>query len=162
MATDGTIHFTGTISSAACTINSIANASSTQGTVDFGQVSNTTLAGAIGKKTVATQFSIELTDCAVTSAPTVSFNGADVNVSGVGSVFSSNLDGVGIMISDAANNTVYAPGVAAANTGFNALTTPDTTNAIGKFNAQLISSKATVTDGNIDTDVTFIINYSEQ
>lgn len=161
-AADGTINFTATISSSACSVNSVADASSTAGTVDFGTVSNTTF-GTAGDSTVGTPFSIELTNCAVATAPTITFEGSAVATSGYTELFASGIDGLGIRIEDADSaGTYYTSGTAASNTGFNALTSTDVTSAAGNFNAYLVDyTGSTAYTGNVDTDVTFTINYSD-
>lgn len=161
-ATDGTINFTATISSSACSVNSVADASATTGTVDFGTVSSTAF-GTAGAATVAVPFSIELASCAVSTAPTITFEGTPVTATGYTALFASGIDGLGIRIEDAGNTGVYyTSGTSASNTGFNTLTSTDVTSATGNFNAYLVDySGSTAYSGNIDTDVTFTINYSD-
>ncbi|OSM99813.1 hypothetical protein AU512_00235 [Lonsdalea iberica] len=161
-ATDGTINFKASISASSCTVNSVADASSTAGTVDFGTVSNTTF-GSAGDATVGTPFSIELVDCAVASAPTITFEGTPVTSSGYTELFDTDISGLGIRIEDAdSTGTYYTSGTAAANTGFNALTSTEVTSATGNFNAYLVDyTGSTAYSGNVDTDVTFTINYSD-
>lgn len=159
-ATDGTINFTGVISAASCSVSSVAGTSNTAGTVNFGTVSNTTF-GTAGSRTVGTPFSIELTDCAVSSAPSITFNGDAVTAPGYTELFSSNISGLGIRIGDAGKtSTVYSPGVSTANTGLNGLA-KDVTQASANFIAWLVDyTGSSIYTGTIDTDVTFTIDYA--
>ncbi|MFP1729554.1 fimbrial protein [Lonsdalea quercina] len=161
-ATDGVINFTATISSSACSVNSVADASSTTGTVNFGTVSSSTF-GTAGASTVGTPFSIELADCAVATAPTITFEGTSVSTSGYTELFASDISGLGIRIEDADNTgTYYTSGTPASNTGFNVLTSTEVTSATGNFNAYLVDyTGSTAYSGSVDTDVTFTINYSD-
>ncbi|EHN6806791.1 type 1 fimbrial protein [Salmonella enterica] len=161
LATDGTINFTGTISSAACTVSEIAGSSSTTGTVDFGTLSSSTF-GTVGAHTVPTPFSIVLSDCAVSSAPTITFSGSPVTASGYTELFKSSISGLGIRLEDADNaGTYYTSGTAAANTGFNTLSSSSKTSATGNFNAYLVDYTGSAAyTGNINTSVTFVINYA--
>lgn len=159
-AADGVINFTGTISAAACSVNNTAGSASTSGTVDFGVVSATTLAGT-GDSTVSTPFSIELTDCAVSAAPQITFNGTPVTTSGYTELFTTDVSGVGIRIEDAGlTGTYYSDGVSASNAGFATLVSEDIPSATGNFKAYLVSYDATPKEGTIDTSVTFTIDYS--
>lgn len=158
-AKDGTINFIATISSAACSVNSVSGTTSTRGVVDFGTVSSTTF-GSAGKHTVSTPFSIGLTDCAVSSAPTITFEGTPVATAGYTELYESGLTGLGIRIEDAgAPGTYYKSGTAAANTGLSALTSTSVKSAEAKFNAYLVDYKGGSYTGTIDTDVTFTIDY---
>ncbi|WP_267431644.1 fimbrial protein [Erwinia psidii] len=162
---DGTIHFIGTVSASACSVDSTAGTSGRAGTVNFGVVSSKTLA-AVGNSTTAVPFSIVLTDCAVSSAPTITFNGESVS-SASGDLFATQVTGVGIQIEDAdATSTIYRPGIATANTGLNVLNINDgedqVPSATAGFRAYLVRASGTGTvTGDIDTDVTFTINYTE-
>lgn len=159
-AVDGTINFTGTISAASCSVNNTAGSASTSGAVDFGVVSATTLAGA-GDSTVSTPFSIELTNCAVSSAPQITFNGTPVTTTGYTDLYTTDVSGVGIRIEDAGNTgTYYSSGVSASNAGFGALVSEDIASATGNFNAYLVSYDTSVKEGTVDTSVTFTIDYS--
>lgn len=158
-AIDGTINFTGTISASACTIASVAGADSTSGTVNFGQVNSATLATA-GSSTISTPFSIELKDCAVPSAPKISFSGEPVAETPYTHLFKSGLTGVGIRIADAATGTNYTSGSSAVNSGFNALTSSTVKTATGNFNAYLVAYDTTTKNGEVDASVTFTIDYS--
>ncbi|MBV4412790.1 type 1 fimbrial protein [Enterobacteriaceae bacterium YMB-R22] len=159
-AQDGTINFIATISSSACSVNSVSGSASTRGVVDFGTVSSKTF-GTAGKHTVSTPFTIALTDCAVSSAPTITFEGTPVSTTGYTELYESGIVGLGIRIEDAgAPGTYYTSGTAAANTGLNTLTSTSVSSADAKFNAYLVDYKgATNYTGSIDTDVTFTINY---
>ncbi|ELW3333425.1 type 1 fimbrial protein [Salmonella enterica] len=160
-ATDGTINFIGTISSAACTVSEIANTSSTTGTVDFGTISSRTF-GTVGAHTVGTPFSIVLSDCAVSSAPTITFSGSPVTTSGYTELFKSAISGLGIRIEDADSaGAYYMPGTPSTNTGFNTLTSDSLTTATGNFNAYLVDYTGSASyTGNINTPITFVINYA--
>ncbi len=160
-ATDGTINFTGVISAAACSVSSVAGTSLTAGTVDFGTVSSNTF-GTAGSSTVGTPFTIELTDCAVSSAPSITFNGAAVTTAGYTELFSTDISGLGIRIGDAGNTaTIYSPGISTANSGLNVLTS-DVTQASANFIAWLVDyTGSNGYTGTIDTDVTFTIDYAE-
>lgn len=158
-ADDGIIHFTGTVSATACSVSSVAGSGTTAGTVDFGQISSNTLKTA-GSSTAATPFTIELTDCAVTAAPTITFKGAAVTNETYSNLFASKVAGVGIRLEDAGQTgTYYVPGVSADNTGFAGLK-ENVSSATGRFNAYLVSYNSGTPAGNIDTDVTFVIDYS--
>lgn len=158
-ADDGTIHFTGTISAAACTVSSVAGSGTTTGTVGFGQLSSATLSAA-GSSTGARPFAIELSDCAVTAAPEIAFKGTAVSTANYTHLFASQVPGIGIQLEDAAKTgTYYSPGVKAANTGFSELA-EDVSSATGRFNAYLVSYNSGTPTGDIDTDVTFVIDYT--
>lgn len=161
-AQDGTINFIGTISAASCSVNSVNGASSTHGVVDFGTVSSKTF-GTAGKQTVSTPFSIELTDCAVSSAPTITFEGTAVATSGYTELFQSNINGLGIRIEDAGSKgKYYTSGIAAENSGLASLISNTVNSATAKFNAYLVDYQGSDNyTGNIDTNVTFTINYSD-
>lgn len=159
-ANDGTIKFIGQISSSACTVNSVADNSSTTGTVDFGTVSEKTLATA-GGANKATPFSITLSDCAVSSAPTITFSGTPVATENYTNLFSSSVAGVGIRIEDAdRSGTFYTPGTAATNTGLNSLTAKTVATATANFNAYLVAYTTGTHTGSISTPITFVINYA--
>lgn len=159
-AVDGTINFTGTVSAASCSVNNTAGSASTSGTVDFGVVSGTTLAGA-GDATVSTPFSIELTNCAVSSAPQITFNGTPVTTGGYTELFTTDVPGVGVRIEDAGRTgTYYSSGVSASNAGFGSLVSEDIASATGNFNAYLVSYSTAQKEGTVDTSVTFTIDYS--
>lgn len=161
-ATDGTINFIGTISSAGCTVNSVAGVGSTTGSIDFGQINSTTLAN-VGDSTVSTPFSIELTDCATASTPEITFEGDAVTTSGYESLFESGAAdgaGVGIRITDASSGTAYTPGTGATNVGFSDLSSGSTTSATGNFNAYLVAYESGAKSGQVDANVTFTIDYS--
>ncbi|MFE8047189.1 fimbrial protein [Brenneria goodwinii] len=160
-ATDGTINFTGVISASSCSVNSVAGTSSTAGTVDFGTVSSSTF-GTAGSRTVGTPFSIELTDCAVSTSPDITFNGTAVTAAGYTELFATDIDGLGIRIGDAGDSSVtYSPGVSTANTGLSALAS-DVTQADASFTAWLVDYTGSSSyAGTIDTDVTFTIDYAE-
>lgn len=160
LASDGTINFKGVISAAACTVSSIAGSSTASGTVNFGTISSNTF-GTAGDATRGTPFSIELKDCAVASSPSITFNGAAVTTAGYTTLFSTDIDGLGIRIGDADNlATIYSPGVSSANTGFDSLTT-GVTQAVANFKAWLVDYTGSATyAGTIDTDVTFTIDYA--
>ncbi len=158
-ATDGMINFTGTISSAACTVSQVAGSSSTTGTVDFGVVSAKTVTTA-GGATTAVPFSIVLSDCAVASPPTITFTGTPVTTANYTNLFASSVTGVGIRLEDAGNTgTYYTSGTAAANTGLSKLISSSVTTATGNFNAYLVAYTTGNHTGNISTPVTFVINY---
>lgn len=162
---DGTINFTGTISAAACSVDSVAGTSGRHGTVSFGVVSSKTLS-AVNNATSPVPFSIALTDCAVSSAPTITFNGESVTAT-EGNLFATPVAGVGIRIEDAAApTTVYRPGIATTNSGLNALNVAEGSDPIpsatAAFRAYLVRASGTApVTGSIDSDVTFTINYTE-
>ncbi|MFC0140088.1 fimbrial protein [Erwinia mallotivora] len=158
---DGTVNFIGTISAAACSVDSVAGTSGRHGTVDFGVVSSTTLS-AVNNATTPVPFTIALTDCAVASAPTITFNGDSVAATG-GNLFATPVAGVGIRIEDAAApTTIYRPGIAAANSGLNALVSDKIPSATAAFRAYLVRASGTgAVTGTIDSDVTFTINYTD-
>jgi|GEM_PF-2554636 len=163
-ADDGVIHFTGTISAAACSVSSVAGSGTTYGTVDLGHVSSKTL-NAAGKSSAATPFAIELTDCAVSAAPGITFKGAPITTANYTSLFASSVAGVGIRLEDAGKTgTFYSPNVSGANSGLDALGA-DVNGASGRFNAYLVAyttptEGGAAPTGDIDTDITFVIDYS--
>ena len=159
-AQDGTINFIATITSAACSVNSVSSSAATRGVVDFGTISAKTF-GTAGKHTVSAPFTIALADCAVSSAPTITFEGTPVSTSGYTELYESGIAGLGIRIEDAgAPGTYYTSGTAAANTGLKTLTSTTVSSAAAKFNAYLVDYKGAANyTGSIDTDVTFTINY---
>lgn len=158
-AIDGTIHFTGSISATSCSVSSVAGSATTAGSVNFGRVSTQTLDTA-GKRTVATPFEIGLSDCELTKAPRVAFNGVPVTASLYDYLFTSNIPGVGIRISDAETDDNYIPGIPSANSGLAGLALPGTVNATARFNAYLMSYNDTSPmAGEIDTSITFNLDY---
>ncbi|MGU3525037.1 fimbrial protein [Enterobacteriaceae bacterium C23F] len=160
-AQDGIINFIGTVSASSCSVNSVAGTSGTKGVVDFGTVSSSTF-GTAGKSTTATPFNIELTDCAVTSSPTITFEGNAVSTAGYTELYQSGIDGLGIRIEDAGNSGLYyTSGEASPNSGLMALTSAAVTSATAKFNAYLVDYSGGSYSGTVDSDVTFTINYSE-
>lgn len=159
-AVDGTINFTGTIQAGTCTIASIAGADSTTGTVSFGQLNSATLDNP-GTTTISTPFSIELKDCAVSAAPAITFNGEAVSTAPYTHLFRSGVTGVGIRIADAESGTNYTSGNSAANSGLNLLTSDTVRSATGNFNAYLVAYDDSTKSGEVDTSVTFTIDYSE-
>lgn len=155
-ADDGTIRFTGTISAAACTVSSVAGSGTTIGTVDFGQLSSATFKS-VGSSSSAKPFTIELSDCAGTAAPGITFKGTAVSTANYTRLFTSRVPGIGIQLEDADKaGTYYSPGVKTANTGL----AKEGSSATGRFNAYLVAYDTTSHVGDIGTDVTFVIDYS--
>ena len=114
-----------------------------------------------GDSTVSIPFSIELTDCAVSAAPQITFNGTPVTTSGFTELFTTDVSGVGIRIEDAGSTgTYYSNGVSVSNAGFETLVSETIPSATGNFNAYLVSYDSTTKEGAVDTSVTFIIDYS--
>lgn len=159
-ATDGTIRFTGVISASSCTVSSIADSASTVGTVNFGTV-NVTSFDVTGKSTISTPFEIALTDCALTEEPLITFNGPAATVPSFTHLFTTDIDGIGIRISDAVTSLSYIPGVPAKNDNLRTLLSPGVTSAKARFNAYLVSyDNALPVAGGIDTNITFTITYA--
>ena len=160
-ASDGTITFTGIISAAACTIDTVAGSADRAGTVDFGTMNSSTFtSGKAGTKSYAVPFTITLKDCAATSAPKIKFDGTAVSATNYTNLFESGLTGLGIRLEDGdSSTTVYSSGTAAENTGLSKLTAATVTSATGNFKAYLQSYADTVSTGSFEQDVTFTIVY---
>jgi len=157
--TGGTVHFKGTVIDAACAVDD----NSIEQTVTMGQV-RTARFGAAGSITVGTAanqkvpFSISLKDCDITVASnaSVTFNGTAAaglataldNAGGPGSA-----SGVGIQIYDAKG---IAIGLGTASTPL-ALINGENTLA---FTADYITTKTTVTPGDVEATATFNVTYS--
>lgn len=169
-AVDGTINFKAKIISAACTVSSVANSTTTSGAIDFGTV-NAANFGTVGSKTAAVPFTITLMDCA-TQVPNISFTGTPVTKSNYTYLFESGISGIGIQLQDGGTNGGnYISGVSADNTGFHSFqsingvpgsngNTLQVTATTGKFNAYLVDYKgSTQYSGTIDTDITFVLDY---
>lgn len=151
-ASDGTIHFTGSISDQTCTVDS----SSQNLTVDLGKVSQTAFSGGVGVKAAPTRFTLSLSACPDTvTGASVKFDGDTDNAnqnllaldSGTGVA-----SGVGIEIADI-NDAPIPLHSASANyplgKGDNAL----------NFVARYVSTSATVGTGTANGTSQFTINY---
>ena len=157
--TGGTVHFKGTVIDAACAVDD----NSIEQTVTMGQV-RTARFGTAGSVTIGTAanqkvpFSISLKDCdsTVASNASLTFNGtasADYpsaleNAGGPGSA-----SGVGIQIYDA-EGAALGLGTASATV---ALINGENTLS---FTADYISTKTTVTSGDVEATATFNVTYS--
>lgn len=159
LAADGQVRITGTVSAAACTVNSVNKWESSAGTVDFGSVSLKTF-NAAGSSSGSVPFTITLKDCNVPSPPKITFSGTAVTVENYTNLFSSGLNGIGIKIVDANNlSTIYTPNISTQNSGLNAMTSTEVSTASANFLAYLQSYNTSAQAGKIDTTINFVIDY---
>jgi len=157
-AADGTINFTGSIISSACTVNT---ASASQ-TVNLGNVNSTAFGSTVGTTAAATQFSINLTNCpsSVTSA-SVKFDGTEnaTNSSILALSSGETATGVGVALYEADGSTVLP-----LQTASNSITIPTassgTSSATLNFVAKYMSTASSVTAGTADATTEFTIVYN--
>lgn len=155
----GTIHFTGEVVNAAC---AVAPQSGNM-TIQLGQVRSKELDGTTGKLANKQDFKIALTDCdsMVSQNAQVALYGdtstddnSALSVSSITTIGTA-ATGVGIQVLDS-KGVVIQPNT---GTGGAASTILDGNTYI-PLSAQFISTKAAVTPGAADADVTFSIIYS--
>ncbi|KAA0945705.1 MULTISPECIES: fimbrial protein [unclassified Pseudomonas] len=153
-AADGTINFTGNISTAACTV-STASASQT---VNLGTVTASTFTGTAGVAVAPTRFTIALSACPDTLTT------ANIKFDGVANTANSNLlalssgqtaTGVGIGIYESNGSTLIPLQTAAAPISFDA-----TGNASVDYVAKYVSTAASVTAGTANAVTNFTIAYN--
>ncbi|CAI1724778.1 TPA: type 1 fimbrial major subunit FimA [Serratia fonticola] len=154
----GTVHFTGQIVNAACSVS----ADSMDQTVTMGQFRTAKFA-AVGDRSGLVPFKIKLSDCdtSVSTKASVSFSGAAdttdatlLSISNISGGTAGSASGLGIEISDS-KGTVLSPDGATFSA---ASILADGTNVLA-FNARYKATKAAVTPGQADADVTFGLKY---
>lgn len=153
LASDGTIHFTGSIVDQTCTVDS----GSQNLNVDLGSVAQTALNGAAGMKATPTKFTLSLSDCPDTvAAANVKFDGTSdgVNQNLLALDSGSGIaTGVGIEIADK-NGTAIPLHTASSDY---TLTSTGTNNL--DFVARYVSTGTAVTSGTAEATSQFTINY---
>lgn len=151
-ASDGTIHFTGSITDQTCKVDT----GSQNLNVDLGKVAKTALNGAAGMKAAPTRFTLSLSDCPETvTGANVKFDGATDGVdqsllaldSGTGIA-----TGVGIQIADKNGSPIP---LHTASTDY---TLAEGTNSLD-FVARYVSTGTAVTTGPANGTSEFTINY---
>lgn len=151
-ASDGTIHFTGSISDQTCAVDS----GSQNLPVDLGKVSQTALNGGAGTKAAPTRFTLSLSACpdTVTSA-SVKFDGNtdDTNQNLLALDGGTGVaSGVGIEIADI--NDTPIP-VHSASADYPLLAGNNSLNFVARY----VSTSATVATGTANATSQFTINY---
>ncbi len=154
-ASDGTITFTGTISSATCTVK--LNGGSSTGTVALPNVSNSVLATAT---TVAgaTAFAINLSSCTTGKTVNAFFEaGTTVDLLTGNLINTGTATGVEVQLLTASATPISVGTVGqATNTGINTTSTPSgTLNYIARYYATGAAAAGTV-----NTNVTYSITYN--
>lgn len=153
-AADGTINFTGNITTAACTV-STASASQT---VNLGTVTASSFTGGAGVSAAPTRFTIALSACPDT------LTSASIKFDGVADTTNSNLlalssgqtaGGVGIGIYEANGSTIIPLQTASSTITFDA-----TGNASIDYVAKYVSTAASVTAGTANSVTNFTIAYN--
>lgn len=155
----GTVHFTGQIVNAACAVS----AGSSDQTVNLGQY-RTANFKAVGDRSGAVPFKIQLLDCdtSVSETASVAFSGTAestdttvLSVSNISGGTSGSASGVGIEIGDD-NGKVLSPNGSVYSTAKNLV---DGVNELN-FTARYKATVATVTPGQADADATFTMQYN--
>lgn len=152
-AADGTINFTGNITTAACTIDT---ASATQ-TVNLGTITASTFTGTAGVAVAPTRFTIALSACPDTlTSATVKFDGTANSTNSNLLALSSGqgATGVGIGIYESNGTTLIPLQTAAAAVSF-------TSGAASvSYIAKYVSTAASVTAGSANAVTNFTIAYN--
>ena len=154
LAADGTINFTGSIVDQPCSIS--PNSQNLQ--VPLGNVTRTTLDGAVGKKSTPAKFTINLLGCGATAKNAqITFSGPADNDNlkvNPGTAASTSLaTGVAVELEDS-NGAKIALGAASANY---ALTIGD--NAL-QFQAAYVATGSKVTSGIANAMAYFTVSYN--
>jgi major type 1 subunit fimbrin (pilin) len=158
-ASDGTINFTGSISSVTCTL--AAAGGTTTGTVTLPTVTQTTLKNA-GDTAGTTQFSIKLSGCTGgTPAPTLASawfeSGAEVNAAGriLTTIAGTATDTLSIALYNMGSATPIAIGQGTASPTFAITSGSATLNYQAKYYAE----KTVATSGAVVGKVNYTIQY---
>lgn len=152
-AVDGTINFTGSVSSQTCTID--GNTGTTSKTVTLPKVSASSLATK-GQTAGRTGFTLALTGCTGTSALTRFEPGPSVDAA-TGNLINQTADGSNAQIQ--LLNASFAP--INLQTNANSLETAITTNAATlQFYAQYVAANAAATAGAVTSNVQFSMDYN--
>ncbi|WP_428334580.1 fimbrial protein [Novosphingobium sp.] len=154
-ASDGTITFTGNISSATCTVK-LGNGANGTGTIILPNVSSSVLSAA-AQNAGATAFAINLSACTTGKTVNAFFEaGTNVDLLTGNLLNTGTATGVEVQLQTAAgtNIAVGSPGQA-TNTGINTTSTPSgTLNYIARYYATAASAAGTVV-----STVTYSITY---
>jgi len=154
----GTVHFTGQIINAACSVSNNSN----NKPVELGQYRSANFK-AVGDRSGAKPFTIELEDCdpSVAATAAVAFKGnldsVDQTILSIGNSsggVSGVAGGVGIEISDSKGKVLPPDGSSFSNT--QALTAGKN---VLNFTARYKATLAMVTPGEADADATFTMQY---
>lgn len=152
-AVDGTINFTGEISSQTCTIE--GNTGATAKTVTLPKVSTSALS-AVGEVAGRTAFNLALTQCTGTSA-SVSFEPGPSVDAATGNLTNQTANGSNAQIQ--LLNANFAPINLQTNSG--SLATAITNQAANlEFYAQYVAATAAATAGQITSNVQFSMDYN--
>lgn len=150
---DGTIHFTGSISDEACTID----AASQDMTVDLGTISQSTLDGAAGQKASPTSFQISLSNCPATfTSAALKFDGTTDSTDSSLLALDSEAGvatGVAVELSDASGSPIAMQGAS-----MDYPITTGTTNNL-EFSARYVSTAPTVVAGTANATTEFTVSY---
>jgi major type 1 subunit fimbrin (pilin) len=153
-ATDGTVNFTGEITSQTCTIEGTTSGTSTK-TVALPKLSASSLA-ATGQTAGRTAFTLALTACTGTSA-TVHFEQRAAVDAATGNLINQTAGGSNAQIQIL--NASFAPINLQTNSG--SLTTAVTNEAATlQFYAQYIAATAPATPGKVTSNVQFSMDYN--
>lgn len=162
-AYDGTITFNGTISSVTCTLAAAGGGAT--GTVTLPTVTQTALKAA-GDTAGTTQFSIKLTGCTGSPAPTQAAawfeTGAEVNASGrlVTTVGGTATDTLSIALYNMASATPIAIGQGSGAIGSSGSAFPISSgSATLNYQAKYYAEKAGVPAGAVQAKVNYTIQY---
>ncbi|WP_287877095.1 fimbrial protein [Aquitalea sp.] len=160
-AFDGTINFNGTISNVTCTLTAAGGGT---GTVTLPAIAPSALKN-IGDTAGTTQFSIKLSACTGTPAPTQAAvwfeSGTEVNAAGrlVGTI-GSNTDTVSIALYNMGNPTPIAIGQGNGSLGSSGNPFPITGgNATLNYQAKYYAEKVGVPPGAVQAKVNYTIQY---
>jgi major type 1 subunit fimbrin (pilin) len=162
-AADGTINFNGTISNVTCTL--AAAGGTTSGTVTLPTVTQTALKN-IGDTAGTTQFSIKLSACTGTPAPTLAAawfeTGSEVNAAGrlVTTVAGTQTDALSIALYNMGSATPIAIGQGNGSIGSSGASFPITSgSATLNYQAKYYAEKVGVPAGAVVAKVNYTIQY---
>lgn len=154
LAADGTVNFTGEISSQTCTIDGNATGATTK-SVTLPRVSASSL-GAVGQTAGRTAFSLALTGCTGSSALVRFEQGSTVDAA-TGNLINQTTTGSNVQIQ--LLNAAFAP--INLQTNANSLSTAITANAATiNFYAQYVAANAVATAGQVTSSVQFSMDYN--
>jgi major type 1 subunit fimbrin (pilin) len=154
LAADGTVNFTGEISSQTCTVEGNATGATTK-TVTLPRVSASSLA-TVGQTAGRTAFSLALTGCTGSSALVRFEPGASIDAA-TGNMTNQTATGSNVQIR--LLNAAFAPINLQTNDG--SLSTAITANAATlKFFAEYVAANAAATAGQVTSAVQFSMDYN--